>query len=106
MARSFYTYMLRCADGSYYVGHTDEIDRRMAQHSAGGEIGYTATRQPVELVWFQEFPSREEAKSAEIQIKKWSRRKKAALIAGDIEELKKAARKDWSSYRKRRENES
>ena len=101
MARPFFTYMLRCADGSYYVGHTDDIDRRMAQHSAGAEIGYTAARQPVELVWVQEFPSREEAKAAEVQIKRWSRRKKEALMAGEIEQLKQAARKDWAAHRRR-----
>jgi predicted GIY-YIG superfamily endonuclease len=102
MARPFFTYMLRCSDGSYYVGHTDEIERRMAQHSSGGYIGYTATRQPVQLVWFQEFQTREEAKATEAQIKKWSRRKKVALIGGNVDELKRAARKDWSLYRQRR----
>jgi len=56
----------------------------------------------VQLVWFQEFLTREEAKAAEAQIKKWSRRKKEALIEGRMEELRAAARKDWVSYRQRR----
>jgi len=64
--------------------------------------GYTATRRPIQLVWFEEFPTREEAKVVEAQLKKWSRRKKDALIAGRMEELKAAARKDWESYRQRR----
>jgi len=64
--------------------------------------GYTATRLPVQLVWFEEFPTREEAKAAEAQIKNWSRKKKEALIAGNIDELKRAARKDWELYRRRR----
>ena len=102
MARPFYAYILRCSDGSYYVGHTDEIERRLAEHETGAGSGYTAIRQPVQLVWFEEFPTREEAKVVEAQIKKWSRRKKEALIGGGMEELRMAARKDWASYRLRR----
>jgi predicted GIY-YIG superfamily endonuclease len=106
MARPFFTYMLRCSDGSYYVGHTDDIENRVAQHETGAGSGYTATRQPVRLVWFEEFLTREEAKVVEAQIKKWSRRKKEALIAGRMDELKAAARKDWASYRQRRSAKS
>ena len=102
MALPFFTYILRCSDKSYYVGHTDEIERRVAEHETGAGSGYTASRQPVQLVWFEEFPTREEAKAAEAQLKKWSRRKKEALIGGRMEELRAAARKDWASYRKRR----
>ena len=99
MARPFFTYMLRCSDRSYYVGHTDDLERRLAQHETGATGGYTATRRPIQLVWFEEFPTREEAKVAEAQLKKWSRRKKEALIAGRVDELKKAARKNWELYR-------
>ena len=102
MARPFFTYMLRCSDGSYYVGHTDKLERRLAEHETGATGGYTATRRPIRLVWFEEFPTREEAKVVEVQIKKWSRRKKEALMAGRMDELKAAARKDWASYRQRR----
>ena len=102
MARPFFAYMLRCSDGSYYVGHTDELERRLAEHETGAGSGYTATRQPVRLVWFEEFPTREEARMVEAQIKKWSRRKKDARIEGRMEELRAAARKDWASYRRRR----
>lgn len=102
MARPFFTYILRCSDRSYYVGHTDEIERRLAEHETGATSGYTAARRPVQVVWFQEFLTREEAKAAEAQIKKWSRRKKEALIGGRMEELRAAARKDWVSYRQRR----
>jgi predicted GIY-YIG superfamily endonuclease len=106
VARPFFAYMLRCSDGSYYVGHTDELERRLAQHASGTGLSYTATRQPVRLVWFEEFPTREEAKVVEAQIKKWSRRKKEALIAGKIDELKDAARKNWAAYRLRRSAKS
>jgi tRNA/rRNA methyltransferase len=102
VARPFFTYILQCSDKSYYVGHTDDLERRLAQHETGATGGYTATRRPIQLVWFEEFPTREEAKAVEAQLKKWSRRKKEALIAGHIEELRLAARKDWVSYRQRR----
>jgi predicted GIY-YIG superfamily endonuclease len=102
MGKPFFTYILRCSDGSYYVGHTDELARRMAEHETGAGTGYTAARQPIQLVWHEEFPTREEAKAAEMQIKKWSRRKKEALIDGRMQDLKAAARKDWASYRQRK----
>ena len=89
--RPFYVYLLRCADGSYYCGQTDSIEARMQQHFAG-EIGYTSTRKPVELVWQGEFETREGAIAFEQQIKGWSRAKKEALIRGDWVEIKQLAR--------------
>jgi putative endonuclease len=80
---SFWAYMLHCADRSFYVGHTDDIEHRMAQHRHGEIKGYTCTRLPGTLVWSQEFTSRYEALQAERQIKGWSRAKKLALIRGD-----------------------
>ncbi|MCR2833955.1 TrmJ/YjtD family RNA methyltransferase [Parerythrobacter lacustris] len=80
---AFWTYMLRCADGSYFLGHTDELDDRIAQHQSGALGGYTATRLPVELVWSDPFETREEAFDAERKIKGWSRAKKEALVRGD-----------------------
>ncbi|KPL69380.1 excinuclease ABC subunit C [Erythrobacter sp. SG61-1L] len=82
---AFYAYLLRCNDGSYYAGHTDDLDLRMAQHQTGALGGYTAKRLPVELVWSDSFPSRDDAFAAEHRIKGWSRAKKEALIAGDWE---------------------
>ncbi|RYE97612.1 MAG: GIY-YIG nuclease family protein [Oxalobacteraceae bacterium] len=58
--KPFYAYLLRCGDGSYYAGHTDDVEARMQQHQAG-EQGYTSTRKPVELVWQGEFETREGA---------------------------------------------
>jgi predicted GIY-YIG superfamily endonuclease len=104
MARPFFAYMLLCSDKSYYVGHTDDLERRLAEHETGATGGYTSTRRPIQLVWFEECPTREEAKLVEAQLKKWSRRKKAALIGGRMAELRAAARKDWASYRQRRTN--
>ena len=89
---SFYVYILRCIDYSYYVGHTDDIQHRMAQHDSGEIAGYTQGRRPVRLVFAQEFPTREEALSAERRLKGWSRAKKEALIMGNWERLRHLAR--------------
>ncbi|MHB0974096.1 MAG: GIY-YIG nuclease family protein [Thiobacillus sp.] len=80
---TFWVYLLRCTDGSYYAGHTDDLDKRINEHVAGVCGGYTATRLPVELVWSQECATRIEALSFERRIKGWSRAKKEALIRGD-----------------------
>jgi tRNA/rRNA methyltransferase len=88
---TFWAYILRCADGSYYTGHTDDLERRIAQHQAGTCGGHTRERRPVEFLWSQEFPTRAEALEAERQIKGWSRVKKEALIAGDWTALHEAA---------------
>ncbi len=93
----FYAYLLRCNDKSYYTGHTDDLDLRIAQHRSGALGGYTAKHLPVSLVWSQEFATRHEALAAERQIKGWSRAKKEALIAGDwarVAALAKSRRSD------------
>ena len=90
--KPFFVYLLRCADGTYYAGHTDELERRVAQHQAGEIEGFTRERRPVELAWSQETATREEALAAERQIKGWGRAKKEALIAGDWERVKELAR--------------
>ncbi len=79
----FWVYLLRCADGRFYTGQTDDLDRRMAQHHAGGFCDFTSRRQPVALVWNEAFQTRIEALEAERRIKPWSRAKKEALIASD-----------------------
>jgi len=91
---SFWTYILRCADGSYYTGHTDDLDRRFAQHQTGEIDGYTHSRRPVELMWSQDFASREEALAAEMRVKDWSRAEKEALFKSDWDDLSAAAKRD------------
>ena len=81
---SFWVYILRCADKSYYTGHTDNLEQRIAKHEAGEIEGYTSTRSPVRLVFSEEFPTREEALACERQIKGWSRKKKEAAAAGRL----------------------
>src|SRR5258706_5244543 len=91
LVKPFFVYMLRCSDGSYYVGHTDELDRRVAQHQAGEIDGYTHQRRPIELVWSQETATREEALASELRIKGWARSKKEALIKGDWQAIQRHA---------------
>ena len=79
--------MLRCSDGSYYVGHTDQMEVRIAAHERGEIAGYTRMRRPVTLVFAKEFPAREEALAREMQIKGWSRAKKEALLKGNWSRL-------------------
>ena len=89
-------YILRCSDGSCYVGSTSNLEYRLAEHQAGALRGYTSLRRPVELVWSEEFAIEHDAFLAERQIKGWSRAKKEALIRGDwdgIHEIVKKERK-------------
>ncbi|WP_311269821.1 GIY-YIG nuclease family protein [Sphingobium sp. WCS2017Hpa-17] len=89
---AFHAYILRCNDGSFYAGHTEDLEGRIAQHDQGLIGGYTAIRRPVTLVWTENFGTRDEALTAERRIKGWSRAKKQALIDGDWERLKLLAR--------------
>ena len=94
--KPFYVYMLRCGDGSYYTGQTDDLDSRLQQHESGN-VGYTSTRKPVALVWQGEFETREGAIAFEQQIKGWSRAKKEALMAGDWAQVKALAKSKTST---------
>ena len=91
----FYLYILKCNDNSYYTGHTDNIEKRFAEHNAGNYEGYTAKRLPVVLVYCATFPSRIAALEAEQKIKSWSRKKKEALIKSDWKNLSIFAKKIW-----------
>ncbi|HEX7968533.1 MAG TPA: GIY-YIG nuclease family protein [Stellaceae bacterium] len=96
---SAYVYILRCADGSYYVGGTRaSLEERIAQHNAGTFGGYTARRRPVILLFHQEFDRVTDAIAAERQVKGWSRAKKEALIRGDWDALPDLA---WGWTKKR-----
>ncbi|MBI3097104.1 MAG: GIY-YIG nuclease family protein [Planctomycetes bacterium] len=90
--RPFYVYILRCSDGSYYTGHTDDLAARLAKPSSGLWDGYTAQRRPVTLVYSEHFQTRLEAQTVEFKIKGWSRAKKEALIRGDWGRIHELAR--------------
>jgi len=89
-----YLYILRCADGSYYVGTTrTALEVRIAQHNAGTFNGYTEARRPVELVFSQWFDRITDAIENERTIKKWSRAKKLAFVQGDMASLQELSRR-------------
>ncbi|WP_068076680.1 GIY-YIG nuclease family protein [Novosphingobium lentum] len=89
---AFFAYLLRCSDGSYYAGHTDDLELRFAQHQCGALGGYTAKRRPVMLVWTDSFTTRDDAFAVERKLKGWSRAKKDALIADNWELISQLAR--------------
>jgi len=89
----FFVYVLRCSDGSYYTGHTDNLDARLADHHLGTLGGYTSTRRPVQLLWSECVGTRDEALAAEVRIKGWSRNKKEALIRGDWDLVREFSRR-------------
>jgi predicted GIY-YIG superfamily endonuclease/proteasome lid subunit RPN8/RPN11 len=88
----FWAYMRHCRGGPFYAGHTDDLERRIAQHQTGFFRGFTSRYLPAELVWSQEFDTRDEAKAAERRIKGWPRRKKLALIRGDWAEISRLSK--------------
>ena len=88
-----WVYILRCADNSYYVGHTTDLELRLAEHQAGEGGGWTKGRLPVQLVFSQEMPDKDQAFLVERQLKGWSTAKKEALIAGEWDLLRWLAKK-------------
>ena len=77
---AYWVYILRCADGTLYTGYTDDVERRCAVHNSGRGAKYTRARLPVELVYWEELPSRQAAMSRELQLKHLTRAEKLALV--------------------------
>ena len=76
----FYVYILKCRDDSYYVGHTDNLEKRIEEHRQGVGNGYTSSRLPVALVYSEAFSQRSYALYAERKLKRWTRKKKEVVI--------------------------
>jgi putative endonuclease len=94
MSSGAYLYILRCADGKYYVGTTRKsLEEPLAGHNAGLHDGFTATRRPVTMVFAQHFETITDAVAAERQVKGWSRAKKEAMINGEWNRLPDLARR-------------
>ncbi|MCX7007284.1 MAG: GIY-YIG nuclease family protein [Kiritimatiellaeota bacterium] len=84
---SYWVYILLCADGRFYVGHTNNLKERVACHNAGRGALFTSIRRPVRLVHSEEFGTESAAVAREIQIKHWSHAKKTALVKGELQRL-------------------
>jgi predicted GIY-YIG superfamily endonuclease len=87
-------YILRCADGTFYVGHTDDVvSRREKAHNDGFGSRYTAARRPVQVVYSEVCTSLQAAVSRERQLKRWSAKKNAALAVGNVASLKRLSKR-------------
>ena len=86
-------YILKCGDGSYYVGSTKNLDLRVMQHESGKGSRYTSGRLPVELVYGEEYDRVADAYFREKQVQNWGRAKREALIKDDIDMLPPLAKK-------------
>ena len=97
--KTYWVYMLRCADGSFYVGVTNNLERRIGEHDFGiAPDCYTFTRRPLRLVHASDFQNIDDAIAWEKQLKGWSRAKKRALIKNDWPRISRLA---VSAYRRR-----
>ena len=74
-----YTYIVKCSDGTFYTGWTNDLEKRIAAHNSGEGAKYTRCRRPVELVYYESFRTKEEAMSREWHIKRLTRKQKAEL---------------------------
>ncbi|MCS3728267.1 GIY-YIG nuclease family protein [Bradyrhizobium betae] len=95
-----YVYMLRCADGSFYIGSAtgEDTSKRIDEHNAGAYPGYTYSRRPIVLVWSEHF----DRIAAERQLKGWSRAKKEALIRSDWASVSQLARRRAGAPRQKK----
>lgn len=75
-----YTYILECADGTYYTGWTNNLEKRLNDHNEGKGAKYTKARRPVSLIYYEEFQTKEDAMRREYAIKHMTRSAKVCLI--------------------------
>lgn len=95
--KTYYVYILKCSDGTYYTGITSNLTKRVQEHQTGRHNdSYTYSRRPVKLLYYAEFTNGQMAIDTEKQIKKWSKAKKEALINNQFDHLPNLAKKDFS----------
>ena len=82
-----FMYILKCVDGSFYVGSTRDLEHRLEQHTTGSVRSYTSSRRPVTLVYAEEFEHIHDAYAREKQVQGWNRAKRMALVEGRITDL-------------------
>ena len=95
--QDFWVYIIRCADGSYYTGSTKDLDQRLQAHEVGRAAPYTARRRPLTLVYSERHQSMKAARGREQQIKRWTHKKKEALIKGNVKKLKSLSKRKITS---------
>jgi len=96
MYKVIYLYIVKCSDDSFYIGVTNNLEKRLVEHNNGvNQESYTYTRRPVELLFHGIFTDYNLAFEWETKIKKWSRAKKQALIDGEFDLLKSLSKKNF-----------
>lgn len=81
----YFTYILHCCDNTLYTGYTTDLEQRVKTHNLQKGAKYTKTRTPVELVYWENFATKQEAMKREYEIKQFSRAQKLELIASKKE---------------------
>ncbi|GAA3634010.1 GIY-YIG nuclease family protein [Flavivirga jejuensis] len=95
--KTYYVYILKCSDGTYYTGFTSNLEQRFVAHKGGKhKDSYTYSRRPLSLVFYAEFTDPSIAIKTEKQIKKWSKAKKEALINNEFEKLPNLSKKNFN----------
>ncbi|MDD4202638.1 MAG: GIY-YIG nuclease family protein [Candidatus Omnitrophica bacterium] len=85
----YFVYIVQCNNNSLYTGITTDVNRRVSEHNKGKGGNFTSAYRPVNLLYQEQYPDRSQASKREEQIKRWTRKKKLALINGDKEKLKR-----------------
>jgi putative endonuclease len=96
-----WVYILECRDGSFYVGSTTDLERRLSEHNEGIGADYTRRRRPVRLRWSASYDRVEDAYLMEKRLQTWGRAKRQALIDGDVGLLSSLASRSWAARRER-----
>ena len=78
-----YIYIVKCADGTYYTGYTNDLERRIKQHNEGEGAKYTKGRRPVKLVHSEQFETKSKAMKREYEIKQFKQERKIEIINQD-----------------------
>ncbi|SEA54864.1 putative endonuclease [Psychroflexus halocasei] len=103
--KTYFVYIIKCADNTYYTGMTNNINRRWYEHCFDQEnkSAYTYSRKPLKLVFYETFNDVKQAYAFERKIKKWSKAKKEALIEKNWDRLKKLSECQNDSHFKYKE---
>ena len=89
MLKKWFVYILECGDGSFYTGISKNIEKRFEYHRQGNGSYHVKVLKPKQITWKEEHCDISSARKREIQLKRWTRRKKLALISGNFALLKK-----------------
>ncbi|AYC30711.1 GIY-YIG nuclease family protein [Paenisporosarcina cavernae] len=83
-AKCYYFYVLKCSDGTFYAGYTNDVHRRLSVHNDGKGAKYTRARLPVTCIYYEEFNDKKQALRAERQFKKLTRTQKITYMKGGV----------------------